>query len=290
MHRFQASEETLLLSYLLQVIPGIKRGTAKKLLSEGRVSLNGEVVTKGNTFVSQGTLIEIAGRSHESLFKSPYLRIVYEDRWLIVIEKNIGILSMASPHCDFCVKTLLDNYFSQCHSRARAHVVHRLDRETSGLLVYAKTIETQQIFEKNWRELVQDRRYYALVEGHIQQSEGTITSWLKDNKSFVSFSSAQDNGGKLAITHYRILNQNETYSLVELKLDTGRKNQIRVHLKTLDHPIIGDRKYGSCIDPIHRLCLHAFRLGFTHPYTRESLFFETPYPRSFAKLIKGPKP
>ena len=168
-------------------------------------------------------------------------------------------------------------------------MVHRLDRDTSGLLVYAKTIEAEQILEHNWSRIVTDRRYVALVSGEMRQKEGVVESWLKDNKAYITYSSPTDNGGKFARTHYRTLRRSPHYSLVELKLDTGRKNQIRVHLQDLGCPVCGDIKYGNGDDPIGRLCLHAFRLDFYHPITREPLHFETPVPKAFSKVFAESK-
>ena len=193
---------------------------------------------------------------------------------------------MATSASSLCVKSILDNYFHQSgQHRARAHVVHRLDRDTSGLLVYAKTIQAEQILEHNWQDIVTDRRYVALVSGRMEQQQGTMRSYLKDNAAYVTYSSATDNGGKLAITHFRTLRATDNYSLVELQLETGRKNQIRVHLQDMGHPVCGDIKYGNGDDPIHRLALHAYRLHFYHPVTGELLRFETDIPKPFLHAL-----
>ena len=136
-------------------------------------------------------------------------------------------------------------------------------------------MEAEQILEHNWRDIVTDRRYLALVSGQLEQERGTVESWLKDNKAYFTYSSPTDNGGKYAVTHYRVLRTNGRHSLVELKQETGRKNQIRVHMQDLGHPVCGDIKYGNGDDPIGRLALHAFRLHFYHPITGEALRFET---------------
>ena len=165
-------------------------------------------------------------------------------------------------------------------------MVHRLDRDTSGLMVYAKDMETEQILEHNWHEIVYDRRYVAVVSGEMEQDEGTIRNWLKDNKAYVTFSSPVDNGGKLAITHFHVLDRTTEHSLVEYRLETGRKNQIRVHSADMGHPVCGDTKYGNGDDPMHRLCLHAWLLCFTHPVTGEPMEFETPIPVAFRQVFK----
>ena len=219
-------------------------------------------------------------------FKSRYLRIVYEDQYLIVIEKNVGILSMKAGHRSLNVKTVLDEYFEKSGQNCTAHVVHRLDRDTSGLLVYAKDMNTEQILERNWHDIVYDRRYIAVLSGVMEEDQGTMSSWLKDNKAYITYSSPVDNGGKYAVTHFFTIDRSSDYSLVEFKLETGRKNQIRVHAADMGHPVCGDIKYGNGDDPLDRLCLHAFLLCFTHPITGERMEFETPMPASFKTLFK----
>ena len=225
-------------------------------------------------------------KRNQQMFKSRYVRIVYEDRWLIVIEKQVGILSMAAGHASLNVKAVLDDYFKKSRQKCTAHVVHRLDRDTSGLMVYAKDMETEQILEHHWHEIVYDRRYVAVLSGEMEQDEGTIENWLKDNKAYITYSSPFDNGGKLAITHFHVLDRTTDHSLVEFKLETGRKNQIRVHAADMGYPVCGDTKYGNGDDPLHRLCLHAWLLCFTHPMTNEPMEFETPIPTPFKQLFK----
>jgi 23S rRNA pseudouridine1911/1915/1917 synthase len=209
------------------------------------------------------------------------VKIVYEDKWLIVIEKAEGILSMAAGHSSLNVKTVLDDYFKKSRQKCTAHVVHRLDRDTSGLMVYAKDMETEQILEHNWHDIVYDRRYVAVCSGEMENDEGTIANWLKDNAAYVTYSSPVDNGGKYAVTHFKTLEALGDRSLVEFRLETGRKNQIRVHAADMGHPVCGDVKYGNGDDPIGRLCLHAYVLCFYHPVTRERMEFSTPVPRNF---------
>ncbi|MBR7014101.1 MAG: RluA family pseudouridine synthase, partial [Prevotella sp.] len=159
-------------------------------------------------------------------------------------------------------------------------------RDTSGLMVYAKDMETEQIFEHEWQQIVYDRRYVAVVSGEVEEEGGTIANWLKDNKAFVTYSSPVDNGGKYAVTHFHTLARTTEHSLVEFSLETGRKNQIRVHSADMGHPVCGDAKYGNGDDPLHRLCLHAYILCFYHPVTGERMEFETPVPTAFRKMFK----
>lgn len=247
--------------------------------------MNGKVVTQFDAPLRKGDRIQVARHKNNSAFKSRYVKIVYEDRWIVVLEKNIGILSMAAGHSSLNVKSVLDDYFLKTHQRCRAHVVHRLDRDTSGLMIYAKDIDTEQILEHDWHGTVYDRRYVAVVSGEMEDDNGTVRNWLKDNKAYVTYSSPTDNGGKLAVTHFHVLARTTEHSLVEYKLETGRKNQIRVHSADMGHPVCGDTKYGNGDDPLHRLCLHAYVLCFVHPITKERMEFSTPIPTSFRSLF-----
>ena len=258
-----------------------------KLTLKGRgVKVNGKVVTQFDYKLAPGMRVSVSRSKRNDTFKSRYVKIVYEDRWLVVVEKNTGILSMAAGHSSLNVKSVLDDYFQKSRQKCRAHVVHRLDRDTSGLMIYAKDIETEQILEHNWHDIVYDRRYVAVVSGEMEENEGTIANWLKDNKAYVTYSSPTDNGGKYAVTHFYVLDRTTEHSLVEYKLETGRKNQIRVHSADMGHPVCGDVKYGNGDDPIHRLCLHAYVLCFTHPITGERMEFDTPVPAQFRHLFK----
>lgn len=280
------SEQTpdALLQYLLSHAKE-SRNKIKATLQGRGIKVNGKVVTQFDAPLRKGDRIQVARHKNNSAFKSRYVKIVYEDRWIVVVEKNIGILSMAAGHSSLNVKSVLDDYFLKTHQRCRAHVVHRLDRDTSGLMIYAKDIDTEQILEHDWHGTVYDRRYVAVVSGEMEDDNGTVRNWLKDNKAYVTYSSPTDNGGKLAVTHFHVLARTTEHSLVEYKLETGRKNQIRVHSADMGHPVCGDTKYGNGDDPLHRLCLHAYVLCFVHPITKERMEFSTPIPTSFRSLF-----
>lgn len=278
---FKVKEPCQLLEFIEKALDGISRSRAKAILTGGGVRVDRKNTRQFDLQLQPGQFVEISKRKPKGELRSKFVKIVYEDPQIIVVEKAVGILSMASSHHSFCVKQVLDDYFHRTHQRCTAHVVHRLDRDTSGLLVYAKTIEAEQILEHNWRDIVTDRRYMALVSGKPEPEKGTVQSWLTDNKAYFTYSSPTDNGGKYAVTHYRVLRTDGAHSLVELKLETGRKNQIRVHMQDIGTPVCGDTKYGNGDDPIGRLALHAFRLHFYHPITNEPLHFETDVPRNF---------
>lgn len=282
---YEVRDEDTLLEWMLKNLHQSRTKTKATLSGRG-VKVNNKVVTQFDHPLHKGDDVSISRSKMNDKLKSRYLKIIYEDKWIVVIEKNIGILSMAAGHSSLNVKSVLDKYFQQTRQSCRAHVVHRLDRDTSGLMIYAKDIETEQILEHNWHDIVYDRRYIAVVSGEMEEDSGTIKSWLKDNKAYVTYSSPTDNGGKYSITHYFTLRRTTDFSLVEFKLETGRKNQIRVHSADIGHPICGDVKYGNGNDPLHRLCLHALCLCFYHPITHERMEFETPIPASFQHLFK----
>ena len=262
--------------------------TKVKATLQGRgIKVDGKCVTQFDFLLQPGMKVAVSqSKRNQSAFKSRYVKIVYEDRWLVVVEKNVGILSMAAGHSSLNVKSVLDDYFSKSRQKCRAHVVHRLDRDTSGLMVYAKDMGTEQIFEHNWHDIVYDRRYVAIVSGEMMDDGGTIANWLKDNKAYITYSSPVDNGGKYAVTHFHVLDRTTEHSLVEYRLETGRKNQIRVHSADMGHPVCGDVKYGNGDDPLHRLCLHAYMLCFTHPITHERMEFQTQIPTAFKQVMK----
>ena len=274
-----------LMEFLMTAMQGISRNKVKAILSGHGISVDKKLVTQYDFLLQPGMVVRVSRHKRSTELKNKFIKLVYEDKDLVVIEKNIGILSMSSSSHQFCVKTLLDEYFKRRHFKCTAHIVHRLDRETSGLMIYAKSLEVKRILEENWHDIVTDRRYIAVVSGRMEREGGTISSWLKDNKAFITHSSPTDNGGKFAVTHFHTLETRDRYSLVELKLETGRKNQIRVHMQDIGHPVIGDPKYGDGNNPIGRLGLHAFRINFFHPITNERMEFETPYPSSFRKLM-----
>ncbi len=281
-------EQMPLMEFLMKEMSGISRNRVKDLLAGHAIMVDRQLVTRYDFPLEVGQTVLVSRHKRSTELRNKYVKIIYEDKDIIVIEKSEGILSMASAPGQYCVKTILDEYFRGRHFPCTAHVVHRLDRDTSGLMIYAKSLEAKKILEENWHNIVFDRRYVAVLCGEMKQEGGTVHSWLKDNKAYVTYSSPVDNGGKEAITHYRRIATNRHYTLAEMRLETGRKNQIRVHMKDLGYPVAGDDKYGYGPCPLHRLALHAFRLYFYHPKTGELMKFETPYPTAFAKLFENP--
>lgn len=282
--RFMVKENCELMIFLMTKMSGISRTKVKNMLSNGLVWVDDEVVSQYNFMLQPGMQVRIGKKEEKRKFTSKWMRIVFEDKYIVVVEKREGIVTN-SPTDEVSIQRVLNNYFEFTRQRCRAHTVHRLDKHTSGLLIFAKDKKISFMFEKNWKDIISERRYVAVVEGFMEKEYGTVESYLKDNRMFVSYSSDTDDGGKHAITHYKTLKRKPDFSLVELRLETGRKNQIRVHMHDLKHPIVGDEKYGSTSDPIKRVALHAYKLSFTHPMTNEELSFETPIPTNFMQLL-----
>ena len=284
---FKVAQEALLIEFLMEKMHGISRNRAKALISNRVVLVNNAITTHPLTELKAGQVVQVDRSKRKMAFHSNELDIVYEDPYLLIIDKHPGLLSMSNNSRQQTVQTVLNRYLEKGGGRNTSHLVHRLDRDTSGLMVYAKDVQTQQSLVRGWQELVTDRRYIALVEGELENPRGVVKSWLTEDKRFVTHSSPVDNGGKFAVTHYNVLVSSNGYSLVECELETGRKNQIRVHMADLGHPVVGDHKYGSDNDPIRRLGLHAYMLCFTHPVTGKHMRFETPVPALFEKCLNG---
>ena len=276
-------EPTELLKYLYAMMSNRSRNSVKGILSRGQVFVNGTASTQFNDPLQPGDRVQIRTRVATDEVKMTGVTILYEDDDLIVIEKEAGLLSIAShDEKQMTAYRQVTNYVRNVHPRNRIFVVHRLDRDTSGVMLFAKSKEVQQTLQNSWQETVQERAYVALVEGTVKK-DGTVTSWLTESKTFMVYSSPHDNGGKKAITHYKVLQSNRNFSLLQVNLDTGRKNQIRVHMSDIGHPVVGDKKYGSRNNSIGRLGLHAHAIAFTHPTSGEKLRFESKVPAVFMR-------
>ena len=274
-----------LLNFVMNCLDGISRNKAKSILSHGGVTVDGQVQTHVDYPLDEGCVVEIRRQARPSSLNNRHYRIVYEDQWVVVVDKQQGVLSMPVGAGSLNMKTLLDRHFTETRQRCTAHVVHRLDARTSGLMVYAKSVEVQQQMTADWRSTIIDRRYVAVVEGVMEQPQGKVESWLHDTERMVVVSSPVNDGGKFAATEWELVEQGPERALLYMHLLTGRKNQIRVHMADIGHPVVGDGKYGGQEDPGSRMCLHAFRLAFYHPVTGEPLEFETPIPRYFGTAL-----
>ncbi len=290
LNELKVTQETELLAFLLDKKVKKSRNAVKSLLAHKQIIVNKQVVSQYNFLLKPGDEVIVQRTDHahdKKLLKG--LKIVFEDDYLVVIDKEAGLLSIATEREKReTAYSIVSSYIKKADPEARIFVLHRLDRETSGLMMFAKNEKIQEIMQKKWDELITDRTYQAIVEGEVDPKDGTITSWLTENKNFKMFSSPKDNGGQKAITHYKTLVTNRRYSLLSLKLDTGRKNQIRVQLESLGHPIVGDKKYGSGQNPLRRMALHAYELSFIHPITSLRFEFKSLIPSKMKVLIEKP--
>lgn len=286
--QYTVKEPAELLPFLLENIKDRGRNSIKSLLARGQITVNGKVVTAYNFPLQAGQTVSI---SKEKVAEEPPfigLSILYEDKDIIVIRKEAGLLSIASDkENELTAYRQLTAHVREKNPDNRIFVVHRLDRDTSGVMMFAKSMEVQQTLQNSWQTIVKERTYIALVEGNVKKAEGTITSWLKETKTLKMYSSPYPNDGQYAVTHYKVLQSNPSFSLLEVHLETGRKNQIRVHMQDIGHPIAGDKKYGSKSKGIGRLGLHARVLAFLHPVTGELLRFETDIPKTFLNPFRG---
>jgi 23S rRNA pseudouridine1911/1915/1917 synthase len=284
--KFVVAEPAELMKFLIASMPNKSRDNIKSLLRNKQVFVDGKNVTQFNHPLESGQVIEIgtSKATDEQHFRG--ISIVYEDDYLIVVDKHAGILSVAVPNKSTPTAYNMLSYHVKLQNISnKIFIVHRLDRDTSGLLIFAKSQNVQDALQDSWHNTVIERSYLAVVEGKVEKTEGTVTSYLTESKALIVYSSQNPEHGKEAITHYKLLKSNEKFSLLKVDLETGRKNQIRVHLKDIGHPVVGDKKYGSVTDPIGRLGLHAWVLGFTHPVTNEQMRFETNIPRKFERLV-----
>lgn len=281
-------DKMALLPFLREVLPHRSRNSVKSILSRGQVSIDNQVITQFNYPLKRGQVVEILknkAAKRQSHFDG--INILYEDNDIIVIEKEAGLLSIATKKEKSLTayKQVMD-YVRNKNRKNRVYIVHRLDKDTSGVMMFAKSEDIKNKLQSNWNRLVKERLYVALVEGDVNQEKGTITSWLKETKTHVVYSTNDRKGGLHAITHYKKLQTNRLYTLVEVRLETGRKNQIRVHMNDINHPVVGDKKYGSKKNPIRRLGLHAKSLTFIHPRTEKQMCVTSKVPEQFHQASK----
>jgi len=280
------TDATDLCTFLCERLPDKRRKAVLSLLKHRQVKVGRKVVTQYNQALLPGEQVSITWTKVLQDRPAHGLKIVFEDPYLIVVDKPPGLLSIATDkEKERTAYRILSDQLKNIDPRLRIFVVHRLDREVSGLMLFAKDKGIQQQLQKAWDKEVMERLYVAVVEGRVEQTQGTITSWLKENQVRLVFSSPTPHDGQRAVTHYRVLKHAARFSLLEIRLETGRKNQIRVHMQDMGHPVAGDKKYGATVNVMKRLGLHARVLGFRHPVTAQDLRFETPIPPAFLRLF-----
>ncbi len=284
----KGSETIKLMDFAFSILPDAKRNDIKKWLKFGHFAINGRVANAFDAPVASGDTVQLNFTRPFVVFSHPRLKIVYEDDDIIVVDKGYGLLSVDTDtsrksNVDTAY-SILREYVKSVHPSNKVFIVHRLDRETSGLMIFAKNMEAKENLQHNWNNMVLERRYVALLDGEMEEQSGVIRSNLAETSQHEVYSSP-DGEGKVAITRYRVRRRGKGHSLTEFSLDTGRKNQIRVHARDLGHPITGDKKYGNGAGPLHRLALHAETLRFAHPITRLDMNFISPVPSQFYKYV-----
>ncbi len=274
-----------LLEFLRSNLPQLSRTAVKALLKYDQIRLEGTVTNQFDIPVAPGQTISINFSRPWQTLSNPRLRIIYEDDDIIVVNKGYGLLSVGTDNKkEGTAYSILRDYLKRLNPANKLFIVHRLDQHTSGLMLFAKNIKAKEAMQHNWNNMVLDRRYAAIVEGCPEPAEGVRRSRLLENAQHLMYST-DDPKGLEAVTRYKVLKSRNGYSLVDVSLDTGRKNQIRVHMHDMGTPIAGDRRYGAKTSPIHRLALHARTLRFVHPMTHKDMNFSIPLPASFNSLV-----
>ncbi len=284
---FPVNAPVKLMEHLSASMPDRKRTFIKQLLSHNQVAVNGRPESQFDLELQPSDSVKVNFTHEFKVFNNRRLKIVYEDDDIIVVEKGYGLLSIGNDKKpDNTAYSILRGYVKWTNPLNKIFIVHRLDRDTSGLMMFAKSMEAKEKMQHNWNNMVLNRVYVAVVEGEPEEKEGTVKSYLVENSRYEVYSTDDPKKGQLAVTRYRIIQTNGKYSLLELELDTGRKNQIRVHMHDLGHPISGDTKYGAEKSPLHRLALHAKTLRFIHPITRQIMDFSSRVPGGFMSITR----
>ena len=292
---FKVNRSSELLEFLLTKL-NTSRNNVKSLLTNIQILVNGSLVTQYNFMLAKDDEVKISKRpvpreenqkQNKPKAKKFYtFNIIYEDEDFIAIDKPYGLLSVESDkERDDTAFNYVFNYLQNKNKALRPYILHRIDKETSGVLVFAKNPIIHSMMKLRWNELVKTREYYALVEGSVEVKGDTITSYLHKNQNDLMYSS-KDPSGEYAITNYKVVKQNASYSLLRVNIETGRKNQIRVHMQDIGHPIVGDDKYGHTKNPLKRLGLHASKLEFVHPITKEVIEISASCPNIFNGVFK----
>ena len=287
---FEVKEEVTLLPFLFSSLSGLSKSEVKSMLKYKHIAIKGSAVTQFDTSLSPGDIVQVNfGRSFYK-FNNPQVKVIYEDKWFVVIEKASGLLSVANDTArEKNAFHIVRDYVRHDNPDAEIYVCHRLDQYTSGILVFAKDESLMMELRSNWDFYVKERRYVCVTENIPARPEDTIESLLTQNEHLRVHSTNDETVGRLAVTHYKVIQTRGRYALVDVEIFTGKKNQIRVHMSEMGCPIAGDMKYGAETNPVRRLMLHNYRLSFIHPVTGELMRFTLPTPSVFRKLTQPEK-
>lgn len=281
-------ENTTLLPFLYTILSPKSKSDIKSMLAHHHVAVNGQPLTQFDTPLTPRDKVSINFTRPFATLRSGQLHIIYEDKYLVVVEKAAGLLSMGRDTSKKTAHSLLIDYMKQKDARSTAYICHRLDQYTSGILIFAKDPDTQRELRYNWDNYIRERSYTAVVEGRLEEERQELRHYLVENNTNMKvYVARKPDEGRLAVTRYHVIQQSDYHALLDLQIFTGRKNQIRVQLAEIGHPVAGDRKYGGRTNPIGRLMLHNHRLALVHPVTGELLRFEAPIPASFRKVVQS---
>lgn len=285
--KLTVKEDGTLLATAAALLPDHKPTKLKSMLRHNQLAINGVPTTQFDKPVNAGDQLWVNFDRSFQVFSHPRIKLVFEDNDIIVVDKGYGVLSTAAGKpSDDTVYNIVKKYARGFSDKANVYVVHRLDRDTSGLMLLTRTKQARDMLINNWNDMVVERKYIAVVEGKMEQNEGTVKSFLAENPDTYEMYSTDDKKiGRLAVTRYRVVKQGRHFAMVELEIKTGRKNQIRVHMHDLGNPVSGDRKYGGHPSPINRIALHATTLTFLHPITGKTVTFTSPIPDNFKRIL-----
>lgn len=276
-------------AFLGSVLFGARAKRIQQLLKFRSVAVNGAVISRGAHEVAVGDLVTIHfdGGAPRVAPLAAGLKVVYEDEHLLAVDKPPGLLTIATEHeRERTAYAILTDYVRERHPDARVFIVHRLDKGTSGLVLFARSEPVKRALQERWREV--EKHYLAVVQGTPPQKQGTLRSHLRENRGLEVYATDGDEGVE-AVTHYEVAASNRRYALLDVRLETGRKNQIRVQLADLGFPVVGDRKYGAQDSPVGRLALHASRISLVHPVRGERIELTSPLPPRLQALVgQGP--
>lgn len=277
--KYIASSDLPLLDALAQVSPQSSKNTLRSWVKEGRVLVD-EMTVKNPSLIVKKDQCVMVGQRKKILQLG--ITILYEDRDLVIVDKPSGLLSVATA---FEKGETLHAILKKHYHPRKVFVVHRLDQDTSGVMLFAFNQETLDRLKDLFEAHSIERAYTAIVEGKLSSLSGTWQSYQYEDPQYMVHETSDETKGRLAITHYKALATSKRYSWLELRLETGRKNQIRVHCQSAGHSVVGDKKYGAQTNPLKRLCLHAHLLAFQHPFTKKLMHFDSPIPQEFYRLM-----
>lgn len=285
--KVEAADE--LLNFLLQHIKDKTRNKVKGMLARKQFMVNDKIIKQFDHALKVGDIVKISWDKPFRELSYQGVKVVFEDDDIIVVDKKSGLLSISTGKTKMqTVYKTITHHVQLDDPLAKIFVVHRLDKDASGLMVFAKNKNSQVSLQKDWDRTIANRKYLAVTQGTMENDEGKIVNYLKENKALMMYVVAnKSDEAKLAVTHYQVIKKNEFYTLLEAHQETERKNQLRVHMKSLGHPIIGDKKYEATENPIGRLALHLKQLAFIHPITKKEVVFETKVPDDYLKIFRS---